>query len=404
MRVTINTKDLIFALNTTKPTFNRGAKSSACPVLLEVTEDGRAIIISTEWDIKISTRIPCFADTSGCKFAVTHKDLLDLAKGIKDGNLDLIVADDGSAVACEFQGSPFASLPTMTWFESVFTEKQPDSCALVDLADFKIAIQNALLCLGEKYEESLTCISFKPRADNDIVEIASLNDHQFFMKSLLAPNFNSILEGNQRLLPCGANLAAWLKALPKLEKTLEIQSTKDHLYFLAAGSTFMIKTAQYCFPDYDNFLAKQKNTQATFEVYNDQLMTILNSLKSFVNVDDRSFKFDFDSTSQATTITAGMFTDGKKAQRRIAGTYKGSLDKIYFPLQETLDICQALEGKKKGAITFRLTDKEGPAFITNENCPDSLFILMPMMMEKLEQERKIAETPEPSDSAEVKAA
>ena len=403
MRININTKDLIYALNTTKPAFNRGAKTSVCPVFLEVTNDGREVIVSTEWYIKIATRILCFADTPSGKFCVEHKDLLDLAKGIKDGSLDLIVTDGGDSVACELQGNPFSSLLTAPWFDSCFTEKQPDSCALVDLADFKTTIQNAVICLADEHSDSLACISFQPRPDSGIVEIASLDGHKFFMESLFAPNFNSILEGNQRLLPHGAKLAAWLKALPKSEKTLEIQSTKAYFYFHAAGSTFTVKIAQDCFPDYNNFLAKQANVQATFEVYNDRLITTLTSLKPLVNASDRAFKFGFDPGGQAASITVGMFTEGKKAQQKIEGTYKGSLNKIYFPLQDALNICQAFDGKKKGVTTFSLTGKEGMAFITNENCPDSLFILMPMKLEELEESRE-AEALEDSGGEKVKVA
>ena len=395
MKITINAQDLIYALNTTKPTFERGAKSFACAVYLETTPCDREVIIRTERGIKITTRIPCATDGGlGGKIALTHKDLLDLAKAVKSGDLTLIAADDDSGVSCEIGGRLFASLPSAPWFDSLPEEEDPlDTGALVNLADFKTTIQNAVLCLGDKYEESLSCISFKPCVTDNIVEIAALDGHKFFMKSLAAPDLNASLAGDQRLLPHGEKLAAWLKALPgKLETTLEIQSTKDLFIFRCAGSTFTAQTAPYCFPDYDNFLAKRENMQATFEVYNDQLISTLTSLKPFVHASDRSFRFDFDSAGHAASITAGIFTEGKKASRMVEGTYKGNLAKIYFPLLDVLDICQALgNGKKKGTITFLLTGKEKPAFITNDTCQDSLFILMPMQLERMEQEWEMTE-------------
>lgn len=302
---------------------------------------------------------------------VQGRSFVELLRRLPSGVISLTVDEEASVLRIE-QGRRKYKLPTndASWFQN-FADF-PDEGSIMWSGDFlQELIDKIIFCIGDETSDSLGCFFMKP-GENESIEAAGMNGHQFAMWRFMNDDLRALLPGEGILIQ-----KKYLNELKKWLGTEEIHVNISEKRFFARtenkAESLSLPLSSYSYPDYTVFLSRlREQNVSTLLLDRVEAQDALLRIAIFNSDVNRCTYFEL-SPSEALLTAAGQ--DTGSAVESLDVEYKGSIEKIAFPTSNLLSIMDHYTSSK---LLLTLTGNEGPCGIGGQEDPDYLVIIMPM--------------------------
>ena len=302
---------------------------------------------------------------------VQGRAFVELLRRLPSGHISLKVDAEASVLHIE-QGRRKYKLPIndATWFQK-FSDFPEEGAVMWSGDFFQELIDRITFCIGDEGSDALACLSMKP-ADNENIEVAGMNGHQFAMMRFKNDDL-------RELLPAGGLLIQkkYLNELKKWLGTDEINvNLDDKRLFVRTESkaeSLSLPLSAYQYPDYSVFLSRLSGEGiSTLTLTRGEAQETLMRIAIFNSESNRCTYFEL-SPSEAVLSATGQ--DTGSASESLDVEYKGDITKIAFPTSNLLSIMDHYTSPK---LLLTLTGAEGPCGITGQDDAEYLVIIMPM--------------------------
>ena len=302
---------------------------------------------------------------------VQGRAFVELLRRLPAGQVFLKLDSESPVLHIE-QGRRKYKLPVndSTWFQK-FSDF-PDEGAVLWSGDFlQELIDRIQYCIGDEGSDSLACLFMKP-ANNDRIEAAGMNGHQFAMLAFSHDELRNLLPPEGILVQ-----KKYLTELKKWLGTDEINlNLGDKRLFLRTenkAESFSLPLSSFQYPDYSVFLSRLKDESvSSLKLSRTEAEDALMRIAIFNSESNRCTYFELSEKEALLTATG---QDVGSASESLDVEYRGSIDKIAFPTSNLLTI---LSHFTSSDLTISLTGTEGPCGITGQDDVEYLVIIMPM--------------------------
>lgn len=332
-------------------------------------EDNRLELLSTDSNIEFRGSYTAEVKESGL-VGVQGRQFVDLLRRLPNGQISLKVDPETPVLHIE-QGRRKYRLPVndATWFQK-FADF-PEEGAVIWSGDFlQELIDKIMFSIGDEGSDALACLFMKP-ADNERIEAAGMNGHQFAMLSFAHDDLRALLPAEGILIQ-----KKYLNELKKWLAADEINvNIGDKRLFVRSenrAESLSLPLSSYQYPDYTVFLSRLSGEVSTLVLDRVEAQEALNRIAIFNTDSNRCTYFDL-SEKEAVLSAAGQ--DMGSASESMDVEYKGDIEKIAFPTSNLLTI---IDHYNSSRLTLTLTGAEGPCGLSGPEDAEYLVIIMPM--------------------------
>lgn len=333
-------------------------------------ENNRLELLSTDSNIEFRGSYTAEVSEPGL-VGVQGRQFVDLLRRLPNGQISFKVDEESPVLHIE-QGRRKYKLPVndSTWFQK-FSDF-PEDGAVIWSGDFlQELIDKIMFCIGDEGSDALACL-FMNAAENERIEAAGMNGHQFAMLSFTHDDLRA-------LLPPGGMLVQ-KKYLNELKKWLgadEINiNISDKRLFVRSenrAESLSLPLSSYQYPDYTVFLSRLSGDGAsTLVLDRTETQEALNRIAIFNTDSNRCTYFDL---NEKEAVLSASGQDMGSAFESLDVEYKGTVEKIAFP---TNNLMAVIDHYNSNRLSMTLTGPEGPCGIVGPDDTDYLVIIMPM--------------------------
>ena len=201
-------------------------------------------IMATDSNIEFFGDYPASVEDGGLA-GVQGRSFYDLVKKLPPGEIFLETEANNSVLVVK-QGRRQYKLPLNDpeWFQN-FSQFPDDNAVTLPGEQLQTIIERISYCVSdEDTMEAVACISFKPLADEECVEICGMNGHQFAMIRLMNPEILSLMP-EEGILIHKKYLLELKKWLTAPEVSMTIDNKRLFLKTVDGKETFSLPLSYY---------------------------------------------------------------------------------------------------------------------------------------------------------------
>ena len=333
-------------------------------------ENNRLELLSTDSNIEFRGSYTAEVMEPGL-VGVQGRQFVDLLRRLPAGQISLKVSADAPVLHIE-QGRRKYRLPVndATWFQK-FSDF-PEEGSVIWSGDFlQELIDRVIYCIGDEGSDALACLFMKP-AENERIEAAGMNGHQFAMLSFAHDDLRSLLPP-EGILVQKKYLNELKKWLGSDEINLNIGDKRLFVRTENKAESLSLPLSAYQYPDYAVFLSRLSSEGiSSLTLERTETQEALNRIAIFNSDSNRCTYFELSEKEAVLTATG---QDMGSASESLDVEYKGDIEKIAFPTSNLLTIIDHFSSNR---LHLTLTGSEGPCGITGPEDVDYLVIIMPM--------------------------
>ncbi|MFO7816141.1 MAG: DNA polymerase III subunit beta [Thermodesulfobacteriota bacterium] len=337
-------------------------------------QDNTLEIMSTDSNMEFTGKYKTKIEENGL-VGVNGRKFADLIQRMPPGEITMRLGSNGQILYLE-QGRKKYKLPTneSSWFQEL--APFPDDYFIWSGEELKNILEKTIFCIADKESlKNIVCLSMKARDDGRI-EVCGLDGTKIAIYIFENENMYNILK-EQNILFEKDYLNELRRWLPNDDIKIGLSDKKIFFADKNEIEMFSMPLKSGEFPKYRNILDNfRENQNTSIEFYREEMLDSLERIALFT-------------TSEFQSVHIKIFDDyifmdyqgqeSGEAYEEIEAKINGEIKEIILATRHIISILNHFDSEK---ITFSLSDKSDPCFISGEDDPGYTCITMPITIEE----------------------